>query len=297
MQIVTAGTPEGHSDRGAIKFTLVEGTADAADPGTSAAGQPIWNNLPTGPISALPADNLTRPSVADPNDPGPQPQLAREAMAPAKPLLDKPAVDPLGPDNAPAAVSQAQHTAMVAAAPIDAPAPSTPQPAASEVRPDATVDRQPLSTPPTAASSGPPDGTHGGGQPLVQVPGPESLVPATSNAGDGSAVHIASTVDPQAHPAPAVMTPVSLPTSTSGRRRKAGRCRVRQRQAANRIDVATSGSSPTAGSAAIGRAFPGRTARPAGTTTGGDKLQSLIVPVCRNRRQRSACALQPRAAT
>ena len=272
VQIVTAGTPEGHSDRGAIKFTLVEGTADAADPGTSTVGQPIWNNLPTGLISALPVANLTRPSVADPNDPGPQPQLTREALAaPGAPgLLSKPVLDPIRPDSGPSAISQAQHTTTVAAAPIDAPAPISPQPAANVVQPNATADRQPLTTGP-AAASGPPDGPHGAGQPLVQVPGPEALAPIPTAAGDGSSVHIASTVDPQAHPAPVAMTPVSLPAGTPPMPQALPL--GPPSPSASRIDVATSGS-PASGSTASGAASHGATS---GNSPGGDS-SLLIVP-------------------
>ena len=207
VQIVTAGTPDGNSARGAINITLVNGTADVADPGNGAA-RPIWNQFASDPVATLPVADLTRPTVAD-GAPLPRPELIRAGSASAKPLLDKPAVDLLDPSNS--AAGPAPHTAIVAAAPMDAPTPAGPQPAAAIVRPEPTaVDRQALTAPPTApASPGAPDsGTSGhGGQPLVQVPGPDSLVPPPSSA-DGQRL-ASGTSDPATHPAPAAMTPIS----------------------------------------------------------------------------------------
>jgi hypothetical protein len=184
VQIVSAGSPTGHSATGTINVTLID-DADSTNGGREAA---VWNKLTTGGAPILPAaGELARTESPPPVD-SQKPELARETTAAAsKPLLGGSPTDMLaqiktsGDASAAALKAAGQGTVLAAdaaahvksAAAIDATV--APQAASSaDIEPSpASPDRQSLAPPDALPKPG--DAAAAIANILSPLPTPDSL--------------------------------------------------------------------------------------------------------------------------
>lgn len=124
VQIVTAGSPDGHAASGTVNITLVDDT-DGASTSREAA---VWNRLTTGGTAVAPPVAELARSESVPTIASQKPDLARESITAAlNPILDRPPADVVSqiktsPDAASPTRSLTDSAAsrIAPAAPIDA---------------------------------------------------------------------------------------------------------------------------------------------------------------------------------
>ncbi len=182
VQIVIAGSPDGHSANGQITITL----ADDADT-TNSSQNAVWNQLTAGgePI-VPPAAGLAR-SESVPTVESQKPQLARETIAAAsKPLLDQSPAEMAAEIKPEANAANTGATASAApahaksAAPIDA-AEAPQAVSAANVQPSAlSPDRQPLTAPDGQSKPGDAAAALAGLPSLMPSTGPDAISPLDS---------------------------------------------------------------------------------------------------------------------
>jgi hypothetical protein len=179
VEIVTAGSPDGNSDRGAVSISLVNDSGETPErPATAKEPTPL-DKLLAGPSTVPDAMKFDHPEPLAADSALPPPPA--DPLAATKPLLDKlpsmlaslvkPAADPVAPAAPPAKLPE----------PTDAAPPRAPQKSAAP-QPDAAAPER-LSTASNDKSAGDPEANSTAmANSQTIVPGPDSVSPPPDTA-------------------------------------------------------------------------------------------------------------------
>ena len=237
VEIVTAGSPDGNSDRGVVSISLVNDVGDTPEQSAATKEQSPWEKLLAGPTAVPEAMKFDHPEPF-PTETAPSP-LTTDPLAATKPLLDKlpsmlaslakPTADPIAAAAAPAK-------------PIDVSPSRVPQKAAAP-QPDAAGPER-LSTASSDKSAGDPEMHFAAmAKPQAIVPGPDSISPPPDPASGKGADAKANGLSPLA---PAAIATAA--TATSGGDASTGNPGSANSGASRLVMVPVSGSAAKASS-------------------------------------------------